>query len=157
MIEYKGELSNKCKNFVLKNETNVARISAIIVCVPIAIFDIWLALSNDLFYLIVLPILAFIVFLAGIKPREKSYGLIMTKRVRIEEDYLESEGERFNESRTIDQVKHVIDYGEWYKITFSFPYKSQRFVCQKDLIIQGTIEDFENLFSDKLIRRRGRK
>lgn len=124
-----------------------------IVCVPIAIFDIWIAVSDELLYLIILPILVLIVFLAGIKPREKSYGLIMTKRVRIEEDYLESEGSRFNETRTIDQVKRVIDYGEWYKITFNFPYKSQRFICQKDLIIQGTIEDFESLFSDKIIRR----
>ena len=93
------------------------------------------------------------VALAGIKPKGKDYELIMTKRVTIDGNCLESEGDQLTEARSIDQIKCVIDYGEWYKIIFRFPNKSQRFICQKDLITQGTIEDFETLFADKIIRR----
>ena len=92
-------------------------------------------------------------FLAGIKPREKDYGAIMTKRVTIDGNDLECEGDQFHDIKSIDRVKSVIDYGEWYKIEFRLPGNSQRFICQKDLITQGTIEDFENLFADKIIRR----
>lgn len=153
MIEFKGELSEPCKKFVLDNNSRVARICAIIVCAPLAALDIWWAVSNDLFYLIVLPALVMCVSLAGIKPKGKDYELIMTKRVTIDGNCLESEGGQLTEARSIDQIKCVIDYGEWYKIIFRFPNKSQRFICQKDLITQGTIEDFENLFADKIIRR----
>lgn len=153
MIEFKGELSETCKKFVLDNNSRVARICAIIVCAPLAALDIWWAVSNDLFYLIVLPALVMIVALAGIKPKGKDYELIMTKRVKIDGNCLESEGGQLTEARSIDQIKCVIDYGEWYKIEFRLPGNSQRFICQKDLITQGTIEDFENLFADKIIRR----
>lgn len=153
MIEFKGELSKTCKDFVVKNEANCARRAAIIVCIPLAAFDIWWSVSNHLIYLIALPALVMAVFLAGIKSNEKGYGLIMTKRVMIENNYLECEGDQFHDIKSIDRVKSVIDYGEWYKFEFSLPGNSQRFICQKDLITQGTIEDFENLFADKIIRR----
>ena len=106
-----------------------------------------------LIYLIALPALVMAVFLAGIKSNEKGYGLIMTKRVMIGNNYLECEGDQFHDIKSIDRVKSVIDYGEWYQIEFRLPGNSQRFICQKDLITQGTIEDFENLFADKIIRR----
>ena len=154
MIEFKGELSKTCKEFVVKNEANCARRAATIAYVPFAVADIiWWAVSGKLYVLIALPALVFPVFLAGIKPREKDYGAIMTKRVMIEGNELKCEGDQFRETKTMDQIKCVIDYGEWYQIEFGFPGKSQRFICQKDLITQGTIEDFENLFADKIIRR----
>lgn len=153
MIEFKGELSKTCKEFVVKNEAYCARKVAIIVCIPLAAFDIWWSVPNHLIYLIALPALVMAVFLAGIKSNEKGYGLIMTKRVMIGNNYLECEGDQFHDIKSIDRVKSVIDYGEWYKFEFCLPGNSQRFICQKDLITQGTIEDFEKLFADKIIRR----
>ena len=154
MIEFKGELSKTCKEFVLKNEVRCSRIALTISCFPFIVADIiWWAVSGKLYVLIALPALVFPVFLAGIKPKEKGYGLIMTKRVTIEGNDLECEGDQFHETKTMDQIKCVIDYGEWYKFEFRLPGNCQRFICQKDLITQGTIEDFEKLFADKIIRR----
>lgn len=154
MIEFKGELSKTCKEFVVKNEAYCARKVAIIAYVPFAVAEIiWWAVSGKLLVLIALPVLVMAAFLAGIKPNEKGYGLIMTKRVTIDGNVLECEGDQFHDIKSIDRVKSVIDYGEWYKIEFRLPGNSQRFICQKDLITQGTIEDFEKLFADKIIRR----
>ncbi|MGN1094738.1 MAG: hypothetical protein ACI4SC_07135 [Candidatus Neoclostridium sp.] len=153
MIEFKGELSANCKKFVLSEETKVARLSAIIPSIPMAIADIWISLSVDLFYLIFLPVLIFIVVLAGLTPKEKSYGLIMTKKVELCDDYLSSEGEKFEEVRVLDDVKCVVDYGDWYKIYFYFPHKSLRFICQKDLLVKGTIEEFEEMFAGRIKRK----
>ena len=44
--------------------------------------------------------------------------------------------------------------GDFYKIYFYFPHKSNLFVCQKDLIIKGTKEEFEELFSAKIMRKK---
>ena len=154
MIEFKGELSKTCKEFVVKNEAYCARRAATIAYVPFAVAEIiWWAVSGKLLVLIALPVLVMAAFLAGIKPNEKGYGLIMTKWVTIEGNDLECEGDQFHETKTMDQIKCVIDYGEWYKFEFRLPGNCQRFICQKDLITQGTIEDFEKLFADKIIRR----
>lgn len=51
------------------------------------------------------------------------------------------------------QVKKVIDYGRYY---YLFLYKfdpSKGIVCQKSLLINGTIEEFEELFEGKIVRR----
>lgn len=154
MIEFKGELSTTCRAYVLKNETKIARLSSIIVCLPLSIINVALAISNGLFYLIFMPVFLLTIWLAGLQPKEKSYGLIMTEKVIITEDNMRCVGERFSETRLITQVKQVIDYGEWYKITFYFPNKSQRFICQKNLITQGSIEEFENLFEGLIIKRK---
>ena len=47
--------------------------------------------------------------------------------------------------------KKVVDMGDWYKIYFYFPHKSNIFLCQKDLIVQGTIEEFENIMYGKIV------
>lgn len=50
-------------------------------------------------------------------------------------------------------VKEVEDLGDSYRILFDFPGCSPMFLCQKDLITEGTIEDFEELFADKIVRK----
>ena len=34
-----------------------------------------------------------------------------------------------------------------------FPSQWSNCICQKDLIIEGTIEEFEKLFEDKIVRK----
>ena len=55
--------------------------------------------------------------------------------------------------KSVSRVKRVIDCGEWYYIIFKFGDIGNSWVCQKDLLIQGTIEDFEKLFEGKIIRK----
>ena len=52
----------------------------------------------------------------------------------------------------IQDVKKILDYGEFYAIIFYFPNADRRFICQKDYIVQGTIEEFEQLFKGKIVR-----
>ena len=53
----------------------------------------------------------------------------------------------------IDDVKKIIDYGEFYDFVFTFSARDIYFVCQKDLLVCGTIEEFESLFEGKIERR----
>lgn len=55
--------------------------------------------------------------------------------------------------KSVNSVKRVLDVGEWYYIIFKFGDISTSWVCQKDLLTKGTIEDFENLFENKLVRK----
>lgn len=55
---------------------------------------------------------------------------------------------------SINEVKKVIDYGECYFIIYTDV--AQAIVCQKDLIKEGTLEEFEALFEGKIKRRKRR-
>ena len=74
-------------------------------------------------------------------------------KIDISNDYLLSNMGGKAQLRDISDVKVVVDWGEWYDIIFYFPYKSVGFICQKDLIVEGTIEEFEKLFEGKIIRK----
>lgn len=52
---------------------------------------------------------------------------------------------------SINEVKKVIDYGECYFIIYTDV--AQAIVCQKDLIKEGTLEEFETIFAGKIKRR----
>ena len=57
------------------------------------------------------------------------------------------------ETKRIDWVKQVIDHGEFYELTFMFGRMSHTFICQKDLLVEGTLKDFEALFKGKLVKK----
>ena len=55
--------------------------------------------------------------------------------------------------RKIEDVKKIIDRGGFYEIIFYFPQKAYNCICQKDLIVEGSIEVFEELFADYIVRK----
>lgn len=53
----------------------------------------------------------------------------------------------------VKDVKRVLDYGECYYIIYTD--MGQAIICQKDLLREGTLEEFEEIFAGK-IKRRGK-
>ncbi len=56
--------------------------------------------------------------------------------------------------KEVNKIKKVIDEGKWYTIIYSG--LSNAIICQKNLLVEGTLEEFETIFAGK-IKRRGRK
>lgn len=54
----------------------------------------------------------------------------------------------------ISEVVKVKDLGYEYHICFSKNSDMKLCICQKDLLVEGNIADFENLFKDKLVRKK---
>ncbi len=87
----------------------------------------------------------------------KYYDIIahLPTRVTIDDEALRryGNGEENYAGREVIDVKKVIDRGNFYEIIFYFPHKDCFFICQKNLIVEGTIEEFEELFADRLVRK----
>lgn len=151
MIEFKGKISAKCKKYILRRESETALkgglIAISIFFVPIIIYSF---LVNWIF-VIGLPVLGFILFCAAMPPLGKSQEKILPTHLIIDDDEIISESPFFSYVRSFSEVKQVLDMGEWYHIIFFYPARNPRFVLQKDLIVQGTIEEFEKLFEDYLV------
>lgn len=153
MIEFYGELSEDCKKYMLKRDAKVAFYVGLVVAIIFIIPIIILAILWDWIFVIALPVLVAFPFLAAVRPSKKNLGIIFPNKITINEDVMTSESDKFSLKRLISQVKMVVDMGDWYDIKFFYPYRNLRFVCQKNLLVQGTIEEFEKLFEDKLIRK----
>lgn len=52
--------------------------------------------------------------------------------------------------KKIEQIKEVKEYSEYYFIIFKGLNIPPHFICQKDLLTQGSLEEFENLFAEKI-------
>ena len=72
--------------------------------------------------------------------------------ITIDEEYIELEGETAYCKRKLEDVKSIIETENFYYFNFYLPY-AMNFLCQKDLIALGTIEEFEEIFKDKIVRK----
>jgi len=117
-----------------------------------AIANITIALLWNLIALLylIIPVVAIISFIFPFRRFAiKRVPLV----VSIEDEFIECENEQEYANNRLDDVKNVVDLGDWYIVRFYFPINLRWFICQKDLIVEGTIEDFEKLFEGKIVRK----
>lgn len=161
MIEFYGELSDDCKRFILKEQYKVNLLSAILTCLCISTPLIISVVIWNYLAMYFLPFVGIVVifctFIAipRINPQEKNVRASIPIRITIQEKTIErfGVGSHSHSIKNIDDIKNVIDMGAWYVIKFYFPNKDGYFFCEKDLIAEGSIKEFEDLFSDKLVKK----
>ena len=155
MIEFKGELTGACKKFLLRWQSRNQTIVTLIVVALFSIPTVFLAVSwNPAISIFFIPYAMLILF-SLLPPGKSAQKIFMPKRVFIdlEEGTIVHECEKTERFHMLTSVKQVIDYGEWYYFKFNYEDRDPYFVCQKSLLTQGTLEEFESLFADKLIKK----
>ena len=156
MIEFHGLPSKEVRRNYYKYQTILAlllcSIIAIIVGVPIVIVACY---TEPIIALLAAPcLLSVVCCVFAFRFRKDVDDFTIPFDVCIQQTTLTTEGKEFYQTRDMVDVKKVYDYGEYYFITFYFPAKSQQFICQKDLLVSGTIEEFEDLFAGKIVRKK---
>ncbi|MBR7116898.1 MAG: hypothetical protein IKC87_04235 [Clostridia bacterium] len=156
MIEFKGEMIGKAKKFILGRHSKVQKIAFIgtaVVLLPVIIV-LSILIEFPLGMLLYIP-LAMIVGFAFIPPSKSDQQTFVPKRLFIdtEEGTIVSQAEKRESFHMIEAVDEVVDYGEWYHFVFRFEDRDPYFVCQKSLLTEGTLEEFEQLFEGKIERR----
>lgn len=154
MIEFNGNMSDACKQFMIKMDKRyiiiILLIASLFVIIPIIIFAVMWDGLCALFLIVFVVMFLFVIFYKY--PKEK-YSFIIPDKIVIDKDIMYSESKDFYCSRDPFYIKIIIDYGEWYHIKFILPLRSKNFVCEKALITQGTIEEFEKMFEGKIKRK----
>ena len=56
-------------------------------------------------------------------------------------------------TQALEGVKGVRDFGEYYVLIFRDSGNFSQIICEKDLLTNGTIEQFEELFDGKIVRK----
>ena len=152
MISFEGKISKEVSSFARKKATKklfpisftffLAGIIPFIVDYHFEVIKFSFVLSCELvaIFWLLFPILA----LKSVEPQ----------KVEIEDEIIECYfRDGMAKMKDIDKVKRVTDRGNFYEIDFYFPPGMVTCVCQKDLLVAGTIEEFEDCFRDKLVRK----
>lgn len=75
------------------------------------------------------------------------------KRIYITANTIVSVSNKTPVKQVIENVKEVRDYGEYYALFFNNFSNYSQFVCQKNLLTKGSIEEFESLFEGKIVKK----
>lgn len=158
MIKFQGEISGECKKYILQRNTKTDRIATVI---ALSLFGVPITIGvcaiNWKFIFLCLPVFVLIISLCSLPPSKKDLGLHIPTSVSIDpstQDII-SESDRFHIESAFSLVTEIWDFGEWYDIRTEVD--AGAFICQKNLICEGSLEEFESLFADKIIRKNIKK
>lgn len=151
MIEFNGELTGNAKKYYMKRNISFWRkftlFGSLIVCVPLAIFSVIKHMP------ILFCISCVVLLCAYFSPcLIKIVKGVMPEKFYIEEDIISCDIGGQSESIFLEDIKEIHDYGEFYSFMFTNGQYTPHFICQKDLLSKGTIEEFESLFKGKIIK-----
>lgn len=162
MIEFQGSISEKNQlDRMKKLDKKVTQVSilglifiwlvVIAIGLPLRILqDLWGELIFCSLIMLTVPILsAYTPKKVILRFRISPHIIITEKDLSLES---RSNGKEVWRIRKISKVKKVLDCGEVYYIIFKFGDITNSWICQKNNIINGTIEEFELLFKDKLVK-----
>lgn len=153
MIEFSGEMSKECQRYMIAKNSKLGWIAGTITAILFSIPTIFIGIYVDIIFLVFLPLFAGVAVLAGCPPSKKDLAIIIPSKITIAEDgTMHSQSDKFDWERDVCEVSEVLDYGKWYFIKFNYISRNMCFVCEKALIRQGTLEEFEKIFEGKIIR-----
>lgn len=152
MIIFEGQISGECKKGVLRRGAKNSFIGGLIASILFSIPTVILALKIDLIILLFLLVLVIFPFLAATPPKEKYYSMLFPSKVTIntQTGEITTQSSQFYATSSIDDVVKVLDKGEWYLIYVKS--RDGRFICQKNLLNEGTLDSFEEIFKEKIVK-----
>lgn len=124
-------------------------ILSIILVIPITLAVVF----DDIIWAIAYIIIPALILFSVVPIPKKKWNTICPTEISINDETVIIHGETFHQEREISQLKRIIDFGDCYKMEFVFPHKSFSCLCQKNLIVKGTIEEFEERFADIIVRK----
>lgn len=155
MIEFYGALSYECKvdcaKRVAKNDGIIWLIATIIIGVAAITVGI---IKNVLIYSVILTVLFIVVTIVSFIPSKRLLNYKIPIQLIIENGIITRKvvgSKKQFATKRISQIKKVIDNGDWYFLIFRFGNMNDLWVCQKNLMIKGTSDEFEKLFEGKIV------
>ena len=144
-FKFAGELSDENKRYLLKEQIKLNLVMGIlfpfILSVPIVLLAVYYYKLILLF--LIIPFLILVMFI--INP---FYSKEFPKEIEIIDDVIYITTGFATYSRDVAAVKKVYDIGDAYYFSFYLP-KTSVCLCQKDLLVEGTLEDFEQIIQSK--------
>lgn len=155
IIEFKGELFGKTRKFILDKLRKRDFYVSLFISSFFAIFNVLAAIYCNPICLIFLVALISLPIISLFAMTKKSQKELFPNRIFIDkiDECIVIQGAAYERFHMLSTVKNVYDYGEFYYFSFYHGDGEDFAICQKSLLTTGTLEEFEEIFSDKLVRK----
>ena len=162
MIVFDGYISGVANEYMWKKARRSGlsviyiAMSLLLPFIAIIYFSLKSSLGIEIFeifvgYFLLYLLIPLILLIPKSKTEKES---LTTCKVFTDEEYIVARlGNGEEHTRLIDEVKLVNDFEEFYEIIFPFGKKSTNFICQKKLLVKGTLAEFEKLFEGKIVKK----
>ena len=170
MIKFEGKVSDQSKQNMRKFQMTSSFRYSLLVGMPFAliiIFSLYAVLTNtvfpnlDLWLVLAVGLLLFLAFsvlpmqlysLENVKAKNCPKILKFSYETVYDNEffYIDELNQEFY--KYTDDVSKIIEYENMYIIVFS-GLMGIGIIAQKDLLVEGTLEEFEKLFEGKIIRK----
>ena len=152
MIEFDGYLTGKAEKHYRKRELSVMFMLTVISFAMVFPIIIPISFKFETFSVVGMYFLIMCLSLIIIMTKtKKGWKKITPKRIYVQDETITCVSDMSTQHKYIEDVKLVRDFGEYYDLVFPMGKKTQSFVCQKNLLTQGTLEEFEALFEGKIV------
>ncbi len=149
MIEFRGDVCSDIKAIYLDKAAKKLSLFLVIVFVcfsPVMGFVAYTLSSLKMFW--VYPLVVCIHYIGTRFLYKKINKKMKVQRVRIEGEYLFAKTTNDDNRINLKFVKKVIDYGDFYLIVLPKYLPILDVICQKSLLVKGSLEEFETLFQN---------
>lgn len=160
MIEFYGELSEACQVEYAKRRARQSGVFFLIVSIIISAISLVVGwYRNTLLYVFILmAILLAVTVVAFIPFTKRATQFRVTTRLTVGDgnvSFTQEVAGIQSPSRTkpVSKIKKIIDTGNQYYVIFRFGDIGTAWICEKISIRQGTVEAFEELFREKIVRK----
>ena len=154
MIVFNGQISGKAEAHYWQTQANLGSmllIGASVACSPILLIfwnvPEYLLVVAVAYLLVAIPLPLLPQLLKKFMANPKHLPMLIT----IDGDNLVCQISLITENRTLQDVKCVKQYDEYYTLHFVTGKASIHYVCQKSLLTVGSLAEFEALFKDKMV------
>lgn len=156
MIEFSGQLSQEGIDYI-KQQTKQGwvrkrllkgdLICLLLFTLPVVILGIWI---SPWIFLIELGVAPLCIALCR---NVNSCIYEPPVKIAVDDLYVEVFLAKSDFAVKTQDVEQVIDMGNFYYIEVGETVLNRQFVCEKQLLSKGTLEEFEKLFEGKLVRQ----
>lgn len=153
MICFEGCLSSRSLKTMWKKSRNIFLFCYSVPLLLMLPFVVGIAVVTQWFWITLPYFSLYLVFIVALflPPSRKFKNLHF--KIYTEDEYIIYTYTGYEEYRLISDVKNVKDHGDFYEFNFCFGKISDKFICQKDLLTCGTLDEFEAMFEGKIIRK----
>ena len=158
MIEFKGKLSKNSKMRLLKDQVMLYFVIMLLVYFVVGGIALIIALSCEFMFLfwitmIVLTLLFVLFLVIPFTGREKELKYLVYKNIIVDTKdeyiYVTRNFDNYTYCVKFSQLKKIIENEEFFHLKIRF--KINGVICQKDLITQGSIEEFKKIFDGLIV------
>ena len=154
MIEFDGYISGNAEKYFFIKEFICVVLCCLIPNLVFLLFSFLLGMKTGFWFIfkIVASMYLIIPIVCGVLLSiKKSRKKMLTKKIIIDDDLITAVTDTQALTKNLSDVKQVKEYLDFYAISFRIGNISNIFICQKDLLVKGTLDEFDELFIEKLV------